>query len=142
MWTTWPFCVDICVDTAIIVAGPQDSVDFALPMPVQDGHKAQGHEVLNGSVHGLGRDVQLGGDSSWPITIAQSIKDCQPLQLVQWLVLSGAGWFFTQSIQFFRYWRFLRISSLPCSGGLVVSFLWPFCVNSVLMESFLPDTLH
>ncbi len=52
---------------------------------------------------GPDRKVPLGGDSSERVTIPDSVKYCEPVQLGQRLGLTGAWWFFTQSFKFFCY---------------------------------------
>ena len=37
------------------------------------------------------------------VTIPDSVKDCQTVQVGQWHRLTGAGWFLAQSFQFFCY---------------------------------------
>ncbi len=70
---------------------------------------------------GPGRNAPLGDDSTGRVTISDSVKYCQAFQLVQWFVLTGAGWLFTQSVQFAHYQRFVGF------WGFVVSLLWPYC---------------
>ena len=66
---------------------------------------AQGIVVELGlhSLDGRERNVPLGGDSTGRVTIPDSVKDCQAVQVGQWHVFAGAGRLFTQSIQFFNY---------------------------------------
>ncbi len=93
--------------------------------------------VVQLSLHpldGPGRNAPLAGDSTGRVTVPDSVKYCQAFQLVQWFVLTGAGWLFTQSIQFTRYQRSVGTARLPDSGaslchycGLTARILSGFC---------------
>ena len=58
------------------------------------------------TLDGLARHTPLFGDSTGRETVAQPVKDRQPFPARQWLAVGGLGRKFTQSFQFFRYWRF------------------------------------
>ena len=77
---------------------------------IAPGHtiKTQGFGVYPAlqALDGLVRHTPLCGDSTGRETVAQPVKDRQPFPARQWLAVGGLGRKFTQSFQFFRYWRF------------------------------------
>ncbi len=78
------------------------------------------------TLDGLARHTPLCGDSTGRETVPQPVKDRQPFPARQWLVVGGLGRNFTQSFQFFRYWRFSMNRWLVPFWGFAESFLTPF----------------
>ncbi len=78
------------------------------------------------ALDGLARHTPLCGDSTGRETVPQPVKDRQPFQARQWLAVGGLGRKFTQSFQFFRYWRFSMNRWLVPFWGFAESFLTPF----------------
>jgi len=85
------------------------------------GHtiKTQGFGVYPAlqALDGLDRHTPLCGDSTGRETAAQPVKDCQPFQAGQGLAVGGSRRKFTQSFQFFRYWRFSKNRWLTTFGA-------------------------
>ena len=77
------------------------------------------------TLDGLARHTPVFGDSTGRETVAQPLKDRQPFQARQWLAVGGLGRKFTQSFQFFRYWRFFMNRWLVPFWGFVESLLMP-----------------
>ncbi len=91
---------------------------------------------------GFARHTPLGGDSTGRETVPQPVKDRQQFQARQWLAVGGSGRTFTQSFQFFRYWRFSMNRWLVPFWGFVGSFLMPLWVTVGGHLPYLPDTQH
>ena len=94
------------------------------------------------TLDGLARHTPLFGDSTGRETVAQPVKDRQPFQARQWLAVGGLGRKFTQSFQFFRYWRFSMNRWLVPFWGFFGSFLLPLWVFFGGHLPYLLDTPH
>ena len=102
----------LAAEDALII--PLTSVNHDVILEDAQGFVVQ---LILHPLDGPGRNAPLGGDSTGRVTIPDSVKDCQAFQIVQWFVLTGAGWLFTQSIQFTRYQRSVGTARLSDSGA-------------------------